>query len=89
MFIVIKHQISDPEKFQELAQTVFPLPGELHVHQFFPSPDLSQAVCLYEAPSVDKLSQYLDSKLNEASTQSYFPVLTEQAMGLPANVHRT
>lgn len=83
MFIAIEHEIHNPEKFQQCAEEVFPLPDELHVYQFFPSPDLSKAVCLYEAPSVEKLSAYLDSKLNEASVQNYFPVLTEQAIGLP------
>lgn len=84
MFIVIQHNIHDPQKFQQCAKTVFPLPDELHVHQFFPAPDLSKAVCLYEAPSIDVLSKYLDEKLHSASTQTYYPVLTEQAMGLPS-----
>jgi hypothetical protein len=83
MFIAIQHDIHDPEKFQKCAEEVFPLPEDLHVYQFFPSPDMSRAVCLYEAPSVEILSRYLDSRLNPASTQSYFPVLTEQAIGLP------
>jgi len=86
MFISIQHQIHNPEKFRECAKEVFPLPETLHVHQFFPSPDLKTAVCLYEAPSVDLLSKYLDSKLNSASKQKYFPVLTEQAIGLPKAV---
>jgi hypothetical protein len=86
MFIAIQHQIHDPEKFQECAKDVFPLPDDLHVHQFFPSPDLKSAVCLYEAPSVKVLSSYLDSKLSPASTQQYFPVLTEHAIGLPETV---
>ncbi len=86
MFIAIEHEIHDPEKFQKCAEEVFPLPDDLHVHQFFPAPDLSRAVCLYEAPSVNRLSSYIDTKLNEASVQRYFPVLTEQAIGLPETV---
>lgn len=85
MFIVIQHQIHNPEKFEESAKAVFPFPEELQVHQFLPAPDLTKAVCLYEAPSVERLSQYLDDKLNEASTQQYYPVLTEHAIGLPQN----
>ncbi|MCC5905382.1 MAG: hypothetical protein JJU13_04205 [Balneolaceae bacterium] len=86
MYIAIEHDIHDPDKFQKCAEDVFPLPEDLHVHQFFPSPDLTKAVCLYEAPSVERLSNYLDSKLNPASKQHYFPVLTEQAIGLPETV---
>lgn len=83
MFIVIQHQIHHPEKFQQCAEAVFPLPKELRVHQFLPAPDLTEAVCLYEAPSVESLSLYLDARLNGASTQRYYPVLTQQAIGLP------
>lgn len=86
MFIAIEHNIHDPEQFQKCAEDVFPLPEELHVHQFFPAKDLSRAVCLYEAPSIDRLSEYLDYKLREASTQQYFPVLSEHAIGLPDKV---
>ena len=86
MFIAIQHQIHDPNKFQQCAKEVFPLPDHLHVHHFFPSADMKKAVCLYEAPSIEELSTYLDKKLNTASTQQYFPVLTENAMGLPESV---
>jgi hypothetical protein len=86
MFIAIIHDIHNPELFQECAKEVFPLPDELNVLQFFPAPDGSRAVCLYDAPSVEKLSSYLDTRLNPASKQYYFPVLTEQSIGLPENV---
>lgn len=86
MFIAIEHQIHDPEKFGKCAEEVFPLPDDLHVHQFFPAADMSRAVCLYEAPSIERLSEYLDAKLNPASTQHYFPVLTEHAIGLPEEI---
>ena len=86
MFIAIEHTIHDPQKFQQCAEEVFPLPDDLHVHQFFPAIDMSRAVCLYEAPSIKRLSEYLDAKLNPASTQHYFPILSEQAIGLPETV---
>lgn len=86
MFIAIEHTIHDAEKFQQCAKEVFPLPGDLHVHQFLPAADMSRAVCLYEAPSIDRLSEYLDSKLAPASKQEYFPVLSEHAIGLPEKV---
>jgi hypothetical protein len=84
MFIAIEHDIHDPAKFQQCAERAFPLPDELHVHQFFPATDLSRAVCLYEAPSIERLRDHLDPILGEASTQHYFVVAEEPAMGLPA-----
>ncbi len=89
MFIAIDHEIHDPERFQQCAEQVFPLPEGLHVHQFLPAPDLSKAACLYEAPSVERLQAYLDAALGDASTQHYFPVAETHAIGLPASVTRT
>jgi hypothetical protein len=86
MFIAIEHDIHDPEKFQECAEEVVPLPDEFHVHQFFPATDMSRAACLYEAPSIEELSQYLDGTLGESSTQRYFPLNTEHAIGLPESL---
>lgn len=83
MYIVIQHEIRDPNLFQECAGEVFPLPEHLQLHHFLPFVNMKKAVCLYEAPSVKELSNYLDNKLNAASEQFYFPVLTEQARGLP------
>ena len=84
MFIAIVHEIHDPAKFQKCAEAVFPLPEGLHAHQFFPSSDLGQAVCLYEASTLDALRDYIDGALEDASTQHYFPVAEPHAMGLPA-----
>jgi hypothetical protein len=86
MFIVITHDIQDPTRFQQCAEDVFPLPADLYVHQFLPSPDLSLAVCLYEAPSVERLSNYLEPTLEKASTQHYFAIAEEPAIGLPKSV---
>jgi hypothetical protein len=89
MFIAIEHNIHDAGKFQKCAEDVFPLPDDLHVHQFFPSTDMSRAVCLYEAPSIDRLRTYLDGKLGESSTQHYFPVNAGHSIGLPGSVKET
>ena len=89
MFIAIEHEIHDPQRFQQCAEQVFPLPEGLHVHQFLPASDLRKAACLYEAPSVEQLRSYLDEALGDASTQHYFPVAERHAIGLPASVTGT
>lgn len=83
MFITIQHEIYDLNWFQECAGAVFPLPNGLRFHHFLPTKDMSQAVCLYEASSVDQLRTYLDAKLDGASRQRYLPVNEDNAMGLP------
>jgi hypothetical protein len=86
MFIAIEHRIHDPEKFQQCAEQVFPLPAGLHVHQFLPAADLSRATCLYEADSISLVQEYLDKALGDSSTQTYFPVAESHAIGLPSRV---
>jgi hypothetical protein len=88
MFIAIKHDIHDPRSFQARAEDVFPLPEGLWLHHFLPADDLSEAVCLYEAPSVDHVRDHLDAKLGDASTQRYFPVSESHAVGLPSDERR-
>lgn len=85
MFIAIEHDIHDPAKFQECAGQIFPLPQDLCVHLFLPAGDLSRATCLYEAPSLERVRDFLDARLGEASTQYYFGVAEEHAIGLPAH----
>lgn len=84
MFVAIEHDIHDPAMFQECAQQVFPLPPDLHVHLFLPASDLSRATCLYEAPSLDRVRKYIDAGLGASSTQYYFPVAEDHAIGLPS-----
>jgi hypothetical protein len=83
MFIATEHQIHDAEAFGERGEQVFPLPEDLHVHHFLPAVDFSRASCLYEAPSVGRLRDYLDGKLGDASTQTYYPVAESAGIGLP------
>ncbi|MGH2599776.1 MAG: hypothetical protein ACRDJ9_10350 [Dehalococcoidia bacterium] len=85
MFIASEHEIHDSAKFQACAERVFPLPTGLHVHHFLPATDLSRAACLYEAPSVDHLRDYIDGTLGDASTQRYLTVDEKHAIGLPGD----
>ena len=84
MFIAIEHEIHDSAKFQDcVAQAATP-PEGVRAHQFLPARDLSRAVCIYEGPSVSAVSAYVESVLRDSSTQSYFVIAEEQAVGLPA-----
>jgi hypothetical protein len=60
-----------------------PPPESLRRHQFLTATDLTRAVCLWEAPAVDDLRDYLDPQLEPASTQTYLQVNEERAVGLP------
>lgn len=85
MYVAIYHEIHDVEQFKEKANAMGPPPEQLRRHQFLMATDLSQATCLWEAPSIDALRDYIDPALEPASTQTYFPVDERHAVGLPAS----
>ncbi|HEX6195549.1 MAG TPA: hypothetical protein VFZ37_06545 [Jiangellaceae bacterium] len=83
MFIVINHEIHDRDHFKEKVNSMAPPPAQLRRHQFLTAADLTRATCLWEAPSVEPLRDYIDGSLEPASTQTYFPVNEARAVGLP------
>ena len=83
MFVAIHHEIHDRGLFKEKVNSMSPPPESLRRHQFLTATDLTRAACLWEAPSVDALRDYIDPSLEPASTQTYFAVHEERAVGLP------
>lgn len=84
MFIAIEHDIHDPARFQQCAEGAMPPPPGLHVHLFLPARDLTRATCLYEAESLERVRAFVDTALGDSSTQSYFPIAEDHALGLPS-----
>jgi hypothetical protein len=86
MYIVVIHNISDPEKFWSTAQTAADtgdIPEGLTVHSTLPDPTGTKAVCLWEASSVEPLRDYLEAAVGAVSKNQYFEVAAEKALGLP------
>ena len=84
MYIVVKHEINDPARFGQTVEGLAPkIPDGITHHSAYPSTDWSEAMCLWEAPSVDALQKFLDKETGKASRNDYFPVAAEQAVGLP------
>jgi hypothetical protein len=87
MFISVNHQINNPAEFWAAAQKSLPeLPaqGVQKVLNVFPSTDMSQSTCIWEADSIDALDKYLRSKVSDWSSETYFEIDKANAMGLPA-----
>lgn len=85
MHIVVQHRITDPEKFfsANAEEVAGGGPPGVQGRQFFPSQDGSTAVCLWEAPSIDTLREYLEAATEGMAENTYFEVDTERAMGVP------
>jgi hypothetical protein len=48
-----------------------------------PSEDGAQAVCVWEAGSVEDVQSFVESATGDLSQNEYFPVADAQAIGLP------
>jgi hypothetical protein len=84
MFIVIQHQISNPEKFWGLAkEATSTLPGGLKLHYTLPNADGSKAVCVWEANELNTVKELVDGLVGQFSKNEYFAVEAKNAMGLP------
>ena len=84
MFVVVQHDIMNADAFFGTAESVVNnTPKDLRTVQFFPSNDRKRAVCLWEAPSVDSVKEYLEAKISSSSRNTYYAVESKMAMGLP------
>jgi hypothetical protein len=85
MHIVALHRITDPDRFYSMnaEEVAGGGPPGVQGRQFFPATEANTAVCLWEAPSIDSLRDYLDPATAGASENTYFEVDVERAMGLP------
>ena len=86
MFIAINHEIHDRDEFKVKVNRMAPPPQGLRRHQFLAATDLAYAACLWEAPAIEPLRDYIDGSLEPASTQTYFAINEDRAVGLPARL---
>jgi hypothetical protein len=91
MYVVAIHQIIDQAKFwpANVAELTKPIPPHLKLHHTFAGTDGSQAVCLWEAESVDALRSWLDPFSAGASVNSYFPAVNKAGLAIPATRRAT
>ena len=89
MKIGVIHRISDPQRAQEQGQALFGPHEGVQLLQFVPSEDFSTATCIWESDSIDTVRSWVDGTLGDTSQQTYFPIATEQAVGLPERAAAT
>jgi hypothetical protein len=85
MFISVHHKINNPGEFWASAQKALPelpAPGVKRIINVFPSSDMGQATCIWEADSIETLEKYLRSKVHDWSKETYFEIDAAHAMGL-------
>jgi len=84
MFITIIHRISDPDQFESTAKSATEsIPSHLKLHQYLSGSDRKTATCLWEAPSVEDVKEFLEPVIGQFSRNEYVPLNAENAFGLP------
>jgi len=84
MIFAIRHTITNPEVFWKRAQESLPnLPQGFKVHSVMPDASMKNAVCIWEAESLDKMRAYLEGAVGDVSTNDYIVVNEAAAMGIP------
>jgi hypothetical protein len=82
MFIVVQHQISNPQKFWETVSSA-QMPSEVKLHSTLPNPEGTKAVCLWEAGGISEVQNIVEGAVGQFSRNEYFPVEAKNAFGLP------
>lgn len=85
MHVVVQHSIIDPEKFfsVDIRDVVSNAPPGVQGRLFCPSEDRSAGICVWEAPSLEAVRDYIDPATKGVSENTYFAVHEEYALGLP------
>jgi hypothetical protein len=84
MYVVTQHTILDPAGYAENGQALMTPPEGFRLHAFWPNPDLTNAICLWEGPSGEAVRNLVDSTLGSTSQNLCYEVAAGQAYGLPA-----
>jgi hypothetical protein len=88
MHCVIRHDISDPEKWERSVKNIMAmieqsrLPAGVKPVQYLPSTDGRNADCLWQADSLRSLQSFIERETSGARNE-YFEVKDEAAIGLP------
>jgi hypothetical protein len=84
MHVIALHDIKDPEAFGEIVgPTIDKIPPGMTLKLMLPSQDGEQAVCFWEAGSVENVRSFIDGATGDTAENEYFPVEESQAIGLP------
>jgi len=83
MFIVVHHDITSKAFFEAGESVVKNVPAGVKPIHFLPSTDGKQAVCLWEAKTIDAVKNHLEPKIGKSARNTYYAVDSKIAMGLP------
>lgn len=89
MHVSVHHRITDPQQWEQVTQNMMAkleqgrLPQGFKGLMYLPGTDGRKADCVWEAPSVDTLRNFLDREIGTAARNEYFQINSQAAFGLP------
>ncbi len=84
MYVVAQHTVLDHKKTMEAGRPLFTPPPGFTLHLFLTGPEVSKAICLWEADSVEVVRDLVDGAIGQYSRNEYFSVDEQTAVGLHA-----
>jgi len=87
MYVLVIHDISDPQRFFDTAAKAIPeLPEHLKLHLTVPARDGIRAICVWEAESSAAVREYLEPALAEFSRNEYFEAENFEGIAMPTRL---
>lgn len=84
MYIVAHHRIADPSRFWDVVQSISSqLPDGLALHQCLPRKDGTEAVCVWEAHSLNGVRSFIEAGVGDFSTNEYFDAVAKEGINVP------
>lgn len=75
MLIGVHHKIIDKARWQKIVRTlIVRFPKGAKLVMYAPSPDLTEANCLWEADSVKTIKTFLEGAFEDCSSNEYFGI---------------
>ncbi len=84
MYVLVQHSISDPASFYKAAeQANQKMPSNVTLHHTFSAEDGAKAVCVWEAPTVAAVKDFLESAVGKFSRNDYYEVPNKEGVVFP------
>lgn len=85
MYILVQHEIRDPDRFWSVVQQA-DIPTQLKLHHTFPARDGSRATCIWEAESIEAVRDLVEPLLGKVSSNEYSETENREGIAMPSKL---
>ena len=90
MYIAVHHHINDPATYWNIVREgAANLPVGVSLHHCLPSPDGTQAMCIWEGESLAAVQEFVESAVGSVSRNEYFEAEARDGINLPSTIQAT